>query len=139
MIVGMPIWIGVAALGLASSAAPAHDLHVLADVASASSREYREANAVMHRDMGAALTGDADRDFVAGMIPRHEGAIAMARILLRHGRDAENHALTRAIIATQEAEIADARMADAARVDEALMGWCEPTVALALDKGRNIS
>ncbi len=39
-------------------------------------------NDKMHRDMGITFTGNADRDFAAGMIPHHQGAIDMARVAL---------------------------------------------------------
>ncbi|HEY4251535.1 MAG TPA: DUF305 domain-containing protein [Roseomonas sp.] len=76
---------------------------------SASTRELREANAQMHRAMDMPFTGDADRDFAAAMIPHHEGAIAMARIELRHGTDPAMRRMAEAIIAAQEREIAELR------------------------------
>ena len=39
----------------------------------------------MTKAMAIRPSGDADRDFVAMMIPHHEGAIAMVRELFSHG------------------------------------------------------
>jgi len=60
----------------------------------------------MHEDMlRAPPTGDADRDFLATMIPHHEGAVEMARLLLIHGKDPLVRRLAEDIIAGQQAEI----------------------------------
>jgi len=72
----------------------------------ASSKAFAEASAKMHRDMAAPLTGNADVDFVRGMIPHHQGAIDMAKIVLEHGKDPEIRKLAEGVIAAQEGEIA---------------------------------
>lgn len=67
---------------------------------------FEAANARMHRDMAIPLTGNADRDFLAGMIPHHQGAIDMAQVELRYGRDPKVRQLARNIIRAQQQEIA---------------------------------
>ncbi|WP_333670867.1 DUF305 domain-containing protein [Elioraea tepidiphila] len=77
--------------------------------AAPSSQAFARAMDKMHRDMAIEYSGNADRDFVAGMIPHHQGAIDMARIVLEHGKDEEVRKLAQEIIAAQEKEIAQMR------------------------------
>jgi uncharacterized protein (DUF305 family) len=76
---------------------------------SPSTRAYKAANDRMHKDMNIAFTGNADRDFAAGMIPHHQGAIDMARTVLQYGKDPELRKLAEEIVAAQEKEIAQLR------------------------------
>ena len=73
---------------------------------SASTKAYRDANTKMHKDMDIPYSGDADADFVRGMIPHHQGAIDMARIVLAHGKDPEIRKLAESVIRDQEKEVA---------------------------------
>ena len=72
-------------------------------------RFQREMNAGMERMMHAmhapGYSGDPDADFLAMMIPHHEGAVEMARLALIHGRDPGTRRLAEDIIATQTVEI----------------------------------
>ena len=57
----------------------------------------------MHKDMMSSMpTGDADRDFLATMIPHHEGAVEMARLVLIHGKDPLVRRLAEEIIAGRQ-------------------------------------
>ena len=60
----------------------------------------------MMRDMHApGYSGNPDIDFLAMMIPHHEGAVEMARLVLVHGRDPATRRLAEQIIASQVVEI----------------------------------
>ena len=73
---------------------------------SASTKAYRDANTKMHKDMDIPYSGDADADFVRGMIPHHQGAIDMAKIVLAHGKDPVIRKLAENVIRDQEKEVA---------------------------------
>jgi uncharacterized protein (DUF305 family) len=66
---------------------------------------YAEAMARMHRDIAVGLSGDADVDFARGMIPHHHGAIDMAQVELRYGKDPDLKRLAQGVIDAQEKEI----------------------------------
>ena len=73
---------------------------------SASSQAFRAAGAKMHADMDVTYTGNADADFIKGMMPHHQGAIDAAKIELQYGKDSEARKLAEGIIKAQESEIA---------------------------------
>lgn len=71
-----------------------------------SSLAFQGINAKMHGAMDIAFTGNADVDFVKGMIPHHEGAVDMAKTVLAFGKDPEVRKLAEEVIKAQQAEIA---------------------------------
>lgn len=98
------------AAGSAGAHGPAHGAASDAPFVASSDRPFQElmddSMARMHGGMeGAPRTGDPDRDFVTQMIPHHQGAIDMARILLVHGKDPALRQLAKEIIADQQNEI----------------------------------
>jgi len=68
---------------------------------------YRQANEKMHRDMNIPFSGNADVDFVRGMIPHHQGAIDMAKVALQHAKDEQIRKWATDVIREQEREIAE--------------------------------
>jgi uncharacterized protein (DUF305 family) len=98
---------------LAFTAVPAgaqdHGTHGAAVEQSAESpaaAAYKTAMDKMHEAMSAIeSSGDADIDFARGMIPHHQAAIDMAKIVLEHGKDPKIRKLAEDIITAQESEI----------------------------------
>jgi len=71
-----------------------------------SSLAFHGINRKMHEAMDITFTGNADVDFVKGMIPHHQGAIDMAKTVIAFGKDPAVKKLAEEIVKAQEAEIA---------------------------------
>jgi uncharacterized protein (DUF305 family) len=104
--------------GAISFLAVTHDASSPASASEASSAaeapylaENGSAMKKMMADMAVKPSGDVDRDFVAMMVPHHQGAIDMAVAVLRYGHNAQLKRLAQEIVVTQQEEIAAMRLA----------------------------
>jgi hypothetical protein len=59
----------------------------------------------MMADMTIKPTGDVDRDFVAMMVPHHQGAVDMAKAELKYGHNEQLRRLAQQIVTMQQQEI----------------------------------
>ena len=82
--------------------APAAEAAYLAENVSAMTK--------MMIEMGIKPSGDVDTDFVAMMVPHHQGAIEMAQAELRYGRNEPLRRMAQEIIVTQLQEITAMRL-----------------------------
>ena len=73
----------------------------------ASTKAFKAADMAMMKDMDVPYTGDPDVDFRTHMIPHHKGAVAMAKVALKHAKDPATRAMAQTIIDDQEREISD--------------------------------
>jgi uncharacterized protein (DUF305 family) len=64
----------------------------------------------MMADMESKPSGDVDRDFVAMMVPHHQGAVDMALAYLRYGNNEQLRRLAQEIVVTQGQEITVMRL-----------------------------
>jgi hypothetical protein len=99
--------VGIGIAGLARRVTPA--------VAAGSEVGFLAANdAAMNKmmaDMAIRPMGDVDRDFVAMMIPHHQGAIDMAQAELLYGHNQALRRTAQEIVVEQQQEIAAMRLA----------------------------
>src|SRR5450432_682918 len=73
--------------------------------------ENKTAMNKMMADMTIKPSGDIDRDFVAMMVPHHQGAIDMAQAELRHGGNEQLRRIAQEIVVEQQQEIIAMRLA----------------------------
>ena len=95
----------------------AHEAHPsMASVAASAAEQAflndnEAAMAKMMTEMAAKPSGDIDRDFAAMMIPHHQGAIDMAVIELRDGKNEQLRRIAQEIIVDQMQELAAMKLA----------------------------
>jgi uncharacterized protein (DUF305 family) len=77
-------------------------------VSSASTKAYLEAAEKMHAPMMQGMQAqDPDAAFVRGMIPHHQGAIDMAKVVLQYGKDPQVKKWANDVIREQQREIGE--------------------------------
>lgn len=82
-------------------------------------KDYMQLMGGMKDDMHhGVMSNDADVAFAQGMLPHHQGAVDMARVQLKYGKDPEMRALAETIIKAQDAEMAQMKAWLAAHPDK---------------------
>lgn len=135
--------LGAALLGarvlVALAASPvvlAHEAHQPAQSAPTAQESafLAENDAAMNKmmaDMAAKPSGDIDRDFVAMMAPHHQGAIDMAVIELRYGKNEQLRRIAQEIIVEQQQEIDAMKLAIGEPVTTSAPAPTQPAPAAA--------
>jgi hypothetical protein len=142
--------LGAAILGLrllAALVAPplafAHEAHSPGQHAATSEEgaflaENEAAMNKMMSAMEAKPTGDIDRDFVAMMAPHHQGAIDMAVLELRYGKNEQLRRIAQEIIVSQMQEIAAMKLAIGEQVPASAPAPTQANPAPATDHHMNM-
>jgi uncharacterized protein (DUF305 family) len=114
--------VAVVSLGMAQGPTSAHRIRAAMPIQYVADRtdhpseasflsEYESAMSQMMTDMMVKPTGDVDQDFVAMMVPHHQGAVEMAKLELKYGHNELLRRLSKEIIANQQQEITVMRLA----------------------------
>jgi hypothetical protein len=101
--------------------------------------ENEGAMSKMMSAMEAKPTGDVDRDFVAMMAPHHQGAIDMAVLELRYGKNEQLRRIAQEIIVSQMQEIAAMKLAIGEQVPASVPAPTETSQAPAIHHHMNMS
>jgi hypothetical protein len=122
----------------------AHEAHPPAQHAATSEESafLAENEAAMNRMMSAMEAkpvGDIDRDFVAMMAPHHQGAIDMAVLELRYGKNEQLRRIAQEIIVSQMQEIAAMKLAIGEQVPPPLPAPTQTSQAPAAHHHMNMS
>jgi uncharacterized protein (DUF305 family) len=98
---------GIALAGATLSTQAYADMSSMPMGKDASTQAFQHADESMMDAMESpAYTGNADRDFVTHMIPHHQGAVDMAEVELKYGKDPAIRKLAAGVIQAQKQEIA---------------------------------
>jgi uncharacterized protein (DUF305 family) len=89
----------------------------------------------MMADMTIKPTGDVDRDFVAMMVPHHQGAVDMAKVELKYGHNEQLRRLAQEIVVTQQQEISAMRLAVGEALPPSVASPTQPGEASASQPG----
>ena len=110
---------------------PAQQPSTMSAEESAFLKENDAAMTKMMNDMAAKPTGDIDRDFVAMMTPHHQGAIDMAVIELRYGKNEQLRRIAQEIIVDQMQEIAAMKLAIGEKASDTTPAPTQPSASPA--------
>ena len=106
--VALAFAIGAAGVAVGKSSSTSESMHMAGH--DAHHAEMQQAMEQMDRGMkDAPMSGDPDRDFASMMIPHHQGAIDMAKVELKYGKDAKLRKMAEGIVKAQEREIKEMR------------------------------
>jgi hypothetical protein len=138
---GAMIFAASAMLGIAASfALDGHPQGAQAAISGEAAflKENEAAMDKMMSAMAAKPTGDIDRDFAAMMTPHHQGAIDMAVIELRYGKNETLRRIAQEIIVDQMQEIDAMKLAIGDKATAPAAAPTQPTSAPVTDHHRRI-
>ncbi|AYA39847.1 DUF305 domain-containing protein [Xenorhabdus nematophila] len=100
------VLVATISFGASANQANSHISHASSGTTTAMQNELNDSMAKMHENMAKSMSiEDADAAFAEGMIAHHLGAIDMAKIELKYGKNPEMRELAQAIINAQGPEI----------------------------------
>jgi uncharacterized protein (DUF305 family) len=108
----LAMMIAVLTMAAAPCLARADDTHSpmpMSKAATPADQAFMASMKTMQKNMAVKPTGETDRDFVLMMLPHHQGAIDMAKVELRYGKDPLLRKLAGDIVKAQEQEIGTMR------------------------------
>jgi uncharacterized protein (DUF305 family) len=112
-IISLATTLSVTASSFALAQDPATERRPRGTATDANEQQFLVENDLAMSDMSRGMlvkpTGDVDRDFVAMMIPHHQGAVDMARAELKYGHNEDLRRLAQTIVTQQQNEISEMR------------------------------